>query len=634
MKLSNKKPCKTCQEPEPVPQPVICPPPDCGGEKCEETYDGDCVIIRQAFYCNGVKVVEENSRIAPVIQKLFERYCEFSERSAVRVRSNTCFQVTGDGTASNPITVAPILKPGSSNLLKCTTLGLEVELNRDVVAKVLDIIQSDDDLKKTLKAIIEPWFPEIPDIPTPEPEPEPVICPVASDLVVSNLTNKTATLSWKAPSTAIGYRVRYRKTTDLAWLSSDVTATSYELAGLTPNVAYEWQVQTKCLNNLVSTDAPSTFVTQPDPSIICANPSGLSSSNLTTTTARVSWNPIIGAVGYEVRYRKTGDLAWITQTVNTTGVNLSSLSEGVTYQWAVRTICLLNISSNWVDSNFTTKTSPPTCAPVTNIKATEISQTSAVLTWSGPSAASFKVNYRPSGTATWSEVLVSTPTRVLTGLTAKREYEVQITSMCTNGVNATSVDFKFTTLDVPVVPLCDPISITSIQVTDDVIPLCDAIVGFTATPSDEPIIEACALVTGLTVSEYTGDLSSQPLTIQVQDISSSDPNKKRVTITNPSTTGSLIYNWSVYDGLFEAGGQMMTADFQIPSTGTFEIDTSKGPRYLQAGKTYYLYVAEQPGNQRQNYVLFTQASSTNTNPEQPPVTSTGKLVASAFPTSH
>lgn len=87
----------------------------------------------------------------------------------------------------------------------------------------------------------------------------------------------------------------------------------------------------------------------------CGAPAGLSSSNVTQTSATVSWTAVSGATSYSVDYKPTSSTAWISAATNTTGtsVNLSGLSAGTVYDWRVRATCSSGTSS-YVSSQFTT----------------------------------------------------------------------------------------------------------------------------------------------------------------------------------------------------------------------------------------------------------------------------------------
>ncbi len=73
----------------------------------------------------------------------------------------------------------------------------------------------------------------------------------------------------------------------------------------------------------------------------CAAPIGLFINNLTTTSARLNWTPVPGALAYEVQGRKATSPAWRTKTVPGSKNKwvVSGLVPGNNYVWRIRTLC-------------------------------------------------------------------------------------------------------------------------------------------------------------------------------------------------------------------------------------------------------------------------------------------------------
>ncbi|MEP7169336.1 MAG: T9SS type A sorting domain-containing protein [Bacteroidota bacterium] len=96
------------------------------------------------------------------------------------------------------------------------------------------------------------------------------------------------------------------------------------------------------------------------PSLCAAPSSGFFTSDITSTTAKVNWNIVSGAVTYQVRYRATGTSTWIKK--NTTGnvgnKILTGLLSSTMYVWQVRTKCSLTpvTWSAWTAKRYFTTT--------------------------------------------------------------------------------------------------------------------------------------------------------------------------------------------------------------------------------------------------------------------------------------
>lgn len=73
----------------------------------------------------------------------------------------------------------------------------------------------------------------------------------------------------------------------------------------------------------------------------CPAPTGLTTTNIRTTTARLSWQPIPGAAYYQVRGRRAGTNSWLIATVpgNKNTLTASGLVCNTNYEWHVRVYC-------------------------------------------------------------------------------------------------------------------------------------------------------------------------------------------------------------------------------------------------------------------------------------------------------
>ena len=72
-----------------------------------------------------------------------------------------------------------------------------------------------------------------------------VACVVPTDLVVDNVTDSSATLSWTGDP-AVTYEVSCKTSTDVAWTTTTVTGTTITLNGLTANTTYFARVKAVC----------------------------------------------------------------------------------------------------------------------------------------------------------------------------------------------------------------------------------------------------------------------------------------------------------------------------------------------------------------------------------------------------
>ena len=86
----------------------------------------------------------------------------------------------------------------------------------------------------------------------------------------------------------------------------------------------------------------------------CGIPSGLSTANVTTTTATLNWAAVSGAISYNIQYRIVGTTTWSNTTSATNSVSISGLTPGSNYEFQVQTVCASSSSSFSTSGTFTT----------------------------------------------------------------------------------------------------------------------------------------------------------------------------------------------------------------------------------------------------------------------------------------
>ncbi|WP_033959665.1 M14 family zinc carboxypeptidase [Psychroserpens jangbogonensis] len=89
----------------------------------------------------------------------------------------------------------------------------------------------------------------------------------------------------------------------------------------------------------------------------------------------------------------------------------------------------------------------PLASIPTGLQASNVSTTSATLSWDEISGITYDLRYREQGEPSWTTTTVSEATKQLTGLTALTQYEVQVRSNCGNFNSAYSSSVLFTTSD-------------------------------------------------------------------------------------------------------------------------------------------------------------------------------------------
>jgi hypothetical protein len=180
-------------------------------------------------------------------------------------------------------------------------------------------------------------------------------CGNPTGLTTSGITTTNANLSWTAVANATSYAVEYKLNTAATWtvFNAAQTTTTASLTGLTAGTAYNWRVRATCASG-AGAYVSANFTT----TAACANPTGLTSSGITTNTANLSWTAVANATSYAVEYKLNSAATWtvFNAAQTTTTASLTGLAAGTAYNWRVRATCASGAGA-YVSANFTTTSS-------------------------------------------------------------------------------------------------------------------------------------------------------------------------------------------------------------------------------------------------------------------------------------
>src|SRR6187399_1403886 len=186
----------------------------------------------------------------------------------------------------------------------------------------------------------------------------------------------------------------------------------------------------------------------------CGDPTGVSATAITQTSATVNWNAVSGANDYNVEYKKNTESVWTTVAPTTaTSVDLSGLTAGTLYNWHVKANCSGG-SGNYVEANFTTATPPPSCGDPAGLLNSTPTETSTTVSWNSVGGANnYDVDYKARASSTW--INVATATTILSvnlsGLTAGTLYDWRVRANCDGGTG-NYAQASFTTATPPAPP--------------------------------------------------------------------------------------------------------------------------------------------------------------------------------------
>jgi hypothetical protein len=280
-------------------------------------------------------------------------------------------------------------------------------------------------------------------------------CAVPDGLIVSNLTDSSATLSWNAVSGATKYSIEVEDEQNSSGnfqLETSVTGSSYSLSGLTPGVTYKFKVRAYCGSDKSNWSEWKYFVASNSSNGggngACVAPVSLSIV-VGGSNAILSWQNVSGALKYylEVEDEQNNPSNFhLEDSTNTNSYILTGLQAGVLYKFKVRTLCAGGQSawSEWLffngsssNGNTGNNGSSLSCGKPTGAKAQNISTNSALLTWDavpGISSYTLEIERHNHGPSPWTITQITqTNSFLLTGLNPNSRYKFKVRSNCTGG---------------------------------------------------------------------------------------------------------------------------------------------------------------------------------------------------------
>ncbi len=112
----------------------------------------------------------------------------------------------------------------------------------------------------------------------------------------------------------------------------------------------------------------------------CFSPTNVAASNITTTSADISWSPVTGSMGYEyIVDQNSGSPSGAGTSTTSTSHSIAGLSLNTTYYIHVRNKCNASYS-NWINQPF--MTADAYCKPPANILFYNVTSSSAGVLWS------------------------------------------------------------------------------------------------------------------------------------------------------------------------------------------------------------------------------------------------------------
>ncbi len=167
-----------------------------------------------------------------------------------------------------------------------------------------------------------------------------------------DLDNMTAELVWSfQPKTYTGGNAYWFAMGSLQRLPNgnsvinggwDYSSNQSNFYEVTPDGTVVWELALQNSKSLVSYRVRK-FIWKPCAPISVAS---VQVSEVTDSTAFLSWNPVANAVSYEIGYRIAGDTIWTVSATTHTELLLTQLLAGQQYEYQIRALCANGFSSD------------------------------------------------------------------------------------------------------------------------------------------------------------------------------------------------------------------------------------------------------------------------------------------------
>ncbi len=180
---------------------------------------------------------------------------------------------------------------------------------------------------------------------------------------------------------------------------------------------------------------------------LCGDPTGLTTSSITNTSAGISWTAVPNAISYGVEYKLNTAATWTVLNAAQAGTSasLTGLTAATVYNWRVRATCAAGAGNYVQAANFTTLVN---CGDPTGLTTGSITNTSAAISWTAvANATSYRVEYKTNAAATWTLLTAAQAgtTASLTGLVQGTAYNWRVQATCPAGTgNFVQANFSTT----------------------------------------------------------------------------------------------------------------------------------------------------------------------------------------------
>ncbi len=266
--------------------------------------------------------------------------------------------------------------------------------------------------------------------------------PVAASFA-SDITSNSARLNWCG---SVNDANECLPVSGVTWVASwgtpgfdpdagtiiNTTMTSANINLLSPQTTYEFYVKSDC--DLANNDwyGPLAFTTS------CPAPTNLGATDITQTTALLTWTPAASEIAWEVKFGLVGfnvEEADSFATGNSTQYPVANLQPNSEYEFYVRANCNATTDGDQTGS-FSAFTGPfrfATCLPPLNLTYDTVTQNSVTVDWDSNSQTMWEVSYGEAATFTPDSgtiASVGNSNFTATGLCPNTTYTFAVRTLC------------------------------------------------------------------------------------------------------------------------------------------------------------------------------------------------------------
>ncbi|WP_417353626.1 LamG-like jellyroll fold domain-containing protein [Flavobacterium alkalisoli] len=300
------------------------------------------------------------------------------------------------------------------------------------------------------------------------------VCAVPTAVAVTEIGETTATVAWTENGTSTEWEVLYGPTGfDVATEGETVTVEDVAMVvldELDADTEYDVYVRAVCSETSTDWTVSETFTTDAAP--VCVTPSAIQVTEITSSSAMISWTENGEATIWEVLYGPVGfDIETEGETVtidNTPEVMLDELDANTEYNIYVRAVCAEDFTSSWGSTDSFTTLEEAVCSTPSTIVVSEITSSSVMVSWTeNGEATMWEVLYGSVGfdieTEGQTVTVGDTPEVMLDELDANTEYDVYVRALCGEDFTSNWESTQpFTTLEEAVCATPSQIEITDI----------------------------------------------------------------------------------------------------------------------------------------------------------------------------